>query len=96
MEAQALVYSRWHFNHTPPERCTHCLPQHHSILPSRVPGFQPQLHVHGADVQLYFHSLVSLDQENIKASESAAAAIEEEIYKVNQPVTRHYVLRLID
>ena len=35
-------------------------------------------------------------EENIKASEAAAAEIEDEIYRVNQPKTRHYTLRLVN
>lgn len=39
--------------------------------------------------------LASLE-ENIKAAEAGAKEIEDKIYKVNQPVTRHYVLRKVD
>lgn len=34
-------------------------------------------------------------EENIQQAESAAKKIEDEIYKVNQPVTRHYVIRKV-
>lgn len=39
--------------------------------------------------------LNSLEQ-NIQACEAEAQEIEDEIYRINQPVTRHYVLRKID
>ena len=35
-------------------------------------------------------------EKNIQSSEAEASGIEDEIYKVNQPVTRHYVLQKVD
>lgn len=62
---------------------------------SRDLASQPNNQQLVAAIQKDQKRLASLE-ENIKTAEAGAKELEDKIYKANQPVTRHYVLRKVD